>query len=115
MRSQHIDTAAAIHALFIRLIPCSLRNVNHAGHDTNCETARQNQRAAFIKDFHIIAIFDTAQRGINGVNENPLWKGFFQPVIIVVRGMDAVECVMSDGLKRILVHCQTPKAAKHSG
>ena len=53
----------------------------------------------FIKDFHMIAVFDSAPCGINGINENPLRKSFFQPIIIVVSGMDAVECVMSDSLK----------------
>ncbi len=60
------------------------------------------KRAALVVDFDLIAILDPARCGIDRIDEDALGKGFLQPVVVVMRGMDAMQGVMPDGLQGIL-------------
>ena len=98
MGSQHVDAAAMIHAFLVRFIPRALGNIDHTGQNARRDAAGKDQCAALIVDFDFIAIFDSARGSVNRVGEHSLREGFLEPVIVVMRGMDAVQGVMSDGL-----------------
>ena len=98
---QYVYAAAIVHAVFIGLIPGSLRDVDHARHNARCDAAGQDQCAALVVYLDFIPIPDPARGCIDWVDEYPLWKGFLQPVVVVVCGMDAMQRMVPDRLQRI--------------
>jgi hypothetical protein len=90
MGCQHVDAASAIHAVFIGFVPCSLRDVHDAGQNTWRDAAGQDESAASVIDFDLVAVFDVSLRRVDGIHEHTLGERFLQPVIVVMRGVDAV-------------------------
>ena len=88
-----------IHAILIRLIPRSLWDIHHAGHDAQGDATGQYQRSAPVEDFNFIAIRYPTLCGVDRVDKDPLWEGLSQPVVIIVRGVDPLQGVVSDGLQ----------------
>ena len=89
MGGQHVDTAAVVHAIFIGFPPCALRNIHHARQDARRDAGRDDQLAALVPDADKVAVVDVSCGGVYRVDENSLREGFFQPVVVVVRGVDA--------------------------
>src|SRR5512138_199551 len=98
MGGEHIDAAAAVDAVLVRFIPGALWDIDHAGKNAWREAAWQDDRAAVVVDFDFVAVFDAARFRIDGVDEDTLREGFLEPVVVVVRGVNAMESVMTDGL-----------------
>jgi hypothetical protein len=95
---QHINAAAAIHTLFIRLIPRALRDIHHTRQYTRSKAAGQNKRPAVVVDLYLISIPDSAWFRIARINEDALGKGFLQPIVVIMGRVDAMQRVMPDGL-----------------
>ncbi len=99
MRREDIDTAAMIHTVRIGFPPRALRNVHHARQNAWRDSGWDDQLAALIPHADKVAVVDVSCGGVYRVDENPLWEGFLQPIIVGVRGVDSRKGVMSDGLQ----------------
>ena len=102
MRREHVDTAAVVYAVGIRLPPCALRNVHDARQNTRCDSGWDDQLAALIPHADKVAVVDVSCGGVNRVDENSLGECLLQPVVVCMCRMDSRERVMSDGLQCVL-------------
>ena len=98
VRSQDIDGAATVDAVFIRFIPRALRDIHHTGQDSRRDATRQDKSAASVIDFDLIAISDISRRRIDRIHEHALRECLLQPVIVIVSRVHTMKGVMPDGL-----------------
>ena len=98
---EHVDAAAPVHAVRVRLPPGALRDIDHAGQDARGDAAGSTSCAALVPDADQVAIPDAACGGVERVDEDALREGLLQPVVVVVGGVHPCQGVMPDGLQRV--------------
>ena len=97
---QDVDTAAKVHAIFVRSPPRTLGDVYHAGQDARGDAGGDDQFPAIVPDADEVAIVDAPFSCVDGVDEDALGEGFAQPVVVVVGGVDTSQGVVAEGLQR---------------
>ena len=65
---QDVRTSSPICPILIRVIPRSLRHINHSGQDSLRYDGRNNHFSSIIKYHYFITTADTPGFGINGVD-----------------------------------------------
>ena len=100
MRCQHVDAATAVYTIFVGFVPGSLGDIHDTGKNAWRDAAGQDQCSACVIDFDFITVLDAACLCIDWIDKDTLRKSFFQPIVVVMRGVNTVKSVVPNRLKR---------------
>ena len=76
---QGVYAPALINAVFVRGVPCALRQTEHAGHDARRHLDLHHHGPAIIKDLDLVVVPDAALRRIDLVHPELLRGNLLKP------------------------------------
>ncbi len=104
VKSQCIDTASDIDTILIRVVPGSLRQRQHTGHDPFGDLGGNAHPAPIIIDFNQIPMRNTPFVGILGIDPQSLRSNLISPVDVAISRVGSLLVMMANHLQGILIN-----------